>query len=385
MGDNLLATLEDAPVLYLRGFKHLRSVNLAGNPLCEDPNYEAFVVAYLPSLRFIDWRRITDEMRQGAQLTYQDKLEILHIKEAEAEKAEAERAEAAARQAAFAAACVPQMYGEEWFRAMLDPEMEKLLPIPGLRESLETFSVVTIEKVRMIGEAGLKHEGLRREERRQFDEALAAYTEENRLEGSTMVDAFLERKEQIIAEITEMGLEGAAAASRVEVLEDELDELKGELMELELRLVEQVQEVIATFERQYRELLQGVIEEINACIGDIRETEETYFKEVSEVSVVFLEKYAKGEKEEGIEVPDDLHMLLRDKTVLLNVVTQAHDGHLSAIDSKEDEIIGSLNRELEKLVSGATEAEERRNRTRLSEIVHFGDAQRDDLEELMAE
>lgn len=51
IGDNQLETLEGAPVLYLRQFKSLRSINMSGNAMCDDPNYEPYVVAFLPTLR----------------------------------------------------------------------------------------------------------------------------------------------------------------------------------------------------------------------------------------------------------------------------------------------------------------------------------------------
>ena len=51
IGDNQLETLEGAPVLYLRQFKSLRSINMSGNAMCDDPNYEPYVVAFLPNLR----------------------------------------------------------------------------------------------------------------------------------------------------------------------------------------------------------------------------------------------------------------------------------------------------------------------------------------------
>jgi hypothetical protein len=46
--------------LYLRQFSGLRSVALAGNPLCSDERYAAFVAAFLP-VRFLDFRRVPDE------------------------------------------------------------------------------------------------------------------------------------------------------------------------------------------------------------------------------------------------------------------------------------------------------------------------------------
>lgn len=47
-------------VIYLRRFKHLRSLNLKGNPLCDDERYTLFVVAHHPDLMYLDYKLVSD-------------------------------------------------------------------------------------------------------------------------------------------------------------------------------------------------------------------------------------------------------------------------------------------------------------------------------------
>lgn len=49
-----------AQVIYLRRFKNLRTLNLTGNPLCDDERYMLFVVAYLPNLMYLDFKLVSD-------------------------------------------------------------------------------------------------------------------------------------------------------------------------------------------------------------------------------------------------------------------------------------------------------------------------------------
>lgn len=49
-----------AQVIYLRRFKNLRTLNLTGNPLCDDERYMLFVVAYLPNLMYLDFKLVND-------------------------------------------------------------------------------------------------------------------------------------------------------------------------------------------------------------------------------------------------------------------------------------------------------------------------------------
>lgn len=51
-------------VEYLRPFSKLQSLTLRGNPLCDDPNYRAYVMAYLPSVIYLDYKILmTTEVR----------------------------------------------------------------------------------------------------------------------------------------------------------------------------------------------------------------------------------------------------------------------------------------------------------------------------------
>ena len=45
-------------MIYLRRFDKLRTLNMSGNPLCEDPNYRLFAIAYLSHLVYLDFRLV---------------------------------------------------------------------------------------------------------------------------------------------------------------------------------------------------------------------------------------------------------------------------------------------------------------------------------------
>ena len=47
-------------LVYLRRFANLRTVNLAGNPVCQDPDFKMFVAAHIPQLTYLDYRMIDD-------------------------------------------------------------------------------------------------------------------------------------------------------------------------------------------------------------------------------------------------------------------------------------------------------------------------------------
>ncbi len=44
--------------MYLRQFKQLRLVNLAGNPICKDHDYRSYVLSHVKDLIYLDYRRV---------------------------------------------------------------------------------------------------------------------------------------------------------------------------------------------------------------------------------------------------------------------------------------------------------------------------------------
>ena len=54
-------------VLYLRNFPKLKSLNLAGNPMCERKNFTNYVYAFLPCLVFFEYAMIHTEEKEQAK------------------------------------------------------------------------------------------------------------------------------------------------------------------------------------------------------------------------------------------------------------------------------------------------------------------------------
>lgn len=48
-------------VMYLRQFSQLQSLALAGNPLAGEEHYQSYVIAFVPSLVYLDFRMVLEE------------------------------------------------------------------------------------------------------------------------------------------------------------------------------------------------------------------------------------------------------------------------------------------------------------------------------------
>ncbi|XP_074867081.1 dynein regulatory complex subunit 3 isoform X2 [Carettochelys insculpta] len=81
IGNNNLTALEN--VVYLRKFKNLRTLNLSGNPVCENEQYSLFIAAHLPDLVYLDFRLVDEKTRELAEIKYQYVIDELKQGEAQ--------------------------------------------------------------------------------------------------------------------------------------------------------------------------------------------------------------------------------------------------------------------------------------------------------------
>ena len=47
-------------IVYLRRFKQLQTLNLSGNPICEQEDYKPYLIAHMPVLEYLDYRLIDE-------------------------------------------------------------------------------------------------------------------------------------------------------------------------------------------------------------------------------------------------------------------------------------------------------------------------------------
>lgn len=380
LGDNQLETLEDSPVLYLRKFKTLRSLSLTGNQLCADANYEAYLLAYVPQLLYLDWRRITDQNRDAANTHYFNQLETLKHKEEEATKTASAEAAVRDKIEEYRASGVPEMFGDAFYTQLYDhpAELGLLHVIPAVQEGCDNFKELVMEISEEIGTQGLVLAVERATERAEVQEGIAAMSEQTAATGSEIVDAYMVVKNQKISDAQSTG--GAVGANILESLSDLVEEKRQYLMNAELDLNSRILETLSTFDRNSRELLEKSMGVNSEQMSKLREAEEQFTILMTGAVSSFFDQYSHGSNEDNIEVNDELHMLMRDKESVVNVVVNMHDKHMASLDAKEDELTNIPLRELETFADGLKEAEKSRNREAIGESRAFHNFQFDDIE-----
>ncbi|KAM6197058.1 dynein regulatory complex subunit 3 [Sarcoramphus papa] len=240
IGKNNLTTLED--VIYLRRFKSLRTLNLTGNPLCDDEQYTLFVVAHLPDLVYLDFKLVSDTTREVAVLKYQDLTEPLEREEARAlaqlEEKQAKQKELEYHKTAF----VEYLNGSFLFDSMYaeDTEAAKLAYLPGVGDLLQAYPSWFVSVCENLFNYGLKEYENREAEVSDFYESLHEALTANQQEGRKIILDFENRNKRRLDEIHNASSYDIAESKRAEYKEDIL-QLSEALMTLEMLIADQLE------------------------------------------------------------------------------------------------------------------------------------------------
>nr|XP_010303012.1 PREDICTED: leucine-rich repeat-containing protein 48 [Balearica regulorum gibbericeps] len=379
IGKNNLTTLED--VIYLRRFKNLRTLNLTGNPFCDDEQYMLFVVAHLPDLVYLDFKLVSDTTREIAVLKYQDLTKPLEHKEARAlaqlEENQAKQKELEYHKTAF----VEYLNGSFLFDSMYaeDTEAAKLAYLPGVGDLLQTYREEFVSVCENLFNYGLKEYEKREAEVSDFYESLREALTANQQEGRKIILDFENRNKRRLDEIHNASSYDVAESKRAEYKEDIL-QLSEALMTLEMLIADQLEELIKEFKGNIAVIASTFIENVKGIMTQCRDLENRHHEKLLEISITALEKSAKNGFEE--DLPDDVRMLLVDKATIVNTVNTSHGIRLLKIDKRECDILSNTYRWQASVTEKAFQNEIDRNRDRVKEIVQYIDSLQEELANL---
>ncbi|NXX53539.1 DRC3 protein, partial [Scopus umbretta] len=372
IGKNNLTMLED--VIYLRRFKNLRTLNLMGNPLCDDEQYTLFVVAHLPDLVYLDFRLVSDTTVSisafpACEIGHQHLTDhwlcwyasnILAFGAGSLQKLGLQK---------HATAFVEYLNGSFLFDSMYaeDTEAAKLAYLPGVGDLLQAYpswakyldSGVTYRKEFVSVCEDLFHYGLKEYEKREaevsdFYEALQEALTANQQEGRKIILDFENRNKRRLDEIHNASSYDIAESKRAEYKEDIL-QLSEALMALEMQIADQLEELIKDFKRNIAAIASTFIENVKGIypfdtfsltifctMTQCRDLENHHHEKLLEISITTLEKSVKNELDE--DLPADVRMLLVDKNTIVNAVNASHGVRLLKMDKRESDILSNTYR-----------------------------------------
>ncbi|KAJ3107631.1 Dynein regulatory complex subunit 3 [Phlyctochytrium planicorne] len=362
VGNNNLTQLES--LLYLTRFESLRVLNCSGNTLCKNPNFKHYVLAHIRGLKYLDYRLVDEESIAASREKYIDDLiameeeeKILNAKKEEFRKKEEQ-------DTLFSAAHILGI--DTLFDDMFEEDLDYqrlYIAAPDRIQDLQDdyrakFEIVVNELRHFI----LKRHSERQDEHKSFRECIRTAKAE--------VDTML-RVIQISRDTKEID-------ESVKQLKDETSELSDKLVGLEMQLVEQCEDVIKEFERNYTELCTGINEYGQTAFARLRELENEHHEKFSETVLAAFERFNKGDNEDA---DDELRDIMSDKDTLMNAINGSHDFHLSQFDRQEDALVSGVAKDLELLVQKLHDDEIKRNRDRICEIIAFLDKCNGEIEQ----
>uniref|UniRef100_A0A8C2JV88 Dynein regulatory complex subunit 3 n=1 Tax=Cyprinus carpio TaxID=7962 RepID=A0A8C2JV88_CYPCA len=358
-GNNAIAQLEN--VLYLRKFKHLRTLNLAGNLICEEESYKTFVTAYLPDLVYLDYRLLDEQTRETANTKYKYAVEAMQQNELQEQQAmEAQKIsneELQLHKDAF----VEFLNGPQLFDSMFDedPDGEKLALLPGMESKMEALCV-------QIFDAGLTQHAQRTAEVESFFTCSHEAVADNRQKAAQIAADFESSRRQVMEmqQITDVEL----LEDNISFCQEQASQLSETLMSLELQLVDQLEDIFKDFERNISDMVGGFIEYVHT-FAQCRDLENQHHEQQLEIALATLEKVVKN----------DIDCY---KDTVTNAVSASHDTHLLKIDNREDELLTRINSWMSGLLKSIHDEEVKRNRKRVSEIRNYVSYVKDELEDM---
>lgn len=240
IGNNNIGVLEN--IIYLRKFKNLRTLNLTGNPVCENEAYNLYIPAYLPGLVYLDFRLVDENTRDVAFIKYQYSIEEMKAGEAVAmikkEQEDALQKELAYHKAAY----VEYLNGPFLFDSMYaeDPEAAKLIYLPGVPDLLDAYKTKFVETCENLFEYGLSHYEKREAEVALFNECMQEALQDNQHQGAKLLEDFEKKNHGVLDEIQGLSTTQLVESKLAEYNKD-ISDLFEALMALEMQLVDQLE------------------------------------------------------------------------------------------------------------------------------------------------
>ncbi|GLC37160.1 Dynein regulatory complex subunit 3 [Pleodorina starrii] len=379
VGNNQLSQLDN--VMYLRQFKQLRLVNLAGNPICKDHDYRSYVLSHIKDLIYLDYRRVNPTDVTAAREQHQD--EMIELQEREEQQAQEEKL-TAERDAHNKLMTQANLEGVETLiddMVKEDPEWARLIQVPNLldpwNDIRDKFNVATDEFKASI----LDQHNRKKAEYEEWLNVVRGYLDDKDAEARKLIVEFEKAKKHTARAVMD---NPGMADNQVLSLKVKLMALKDQLMAIEMETVEILDGLVQEFDRAYSELAETNKGQYNTHFTQVRDLQNSFFNQLTSVAMTVFEKY--NQENSDIEsLPEDARTLLQDKDSLMNALQASHDAHMQKIDALEDRLISQELRSANDLTTSNATWATKRNRDRISEIINYVERNVLELDELAGE
>ncbi|CAG9767186.1 unnamed protein product [Ceutorhynchus assimilis] len=401
IGKNRICNKEN--LNYFRRFPELTSLNMAGNPCTgdtEDPNNDIrlYVGAFLPTLVYYEYIRISNSEREQAIIIHDEALKLLEKNESKEIEEKAALAKELRDAEIHSKMFVEHLNNGKLFETMYERDVEgkALLDIgEEVTELYEEYKAQILEYSKQVFRIGERHYNSRNQELDLFHKSVWRAKKDNQEESIQYMEKLLGTiNEELFPDINNCKMQLEHDAITEDEFEEKIKTIRNtfedlihltwkNLMRLEVTLFEQVEEVNTAFGQGLGEMINTFIEEVQGVFTNIRAAEVTYSETLQDAAIRFMTAANVNPEEE--DIPASLTEILIDRDTLNNAMAATHDIHMQVIDSREDVLIHRSRAWLEALITELVDEEIARDRYKLLEINHFLDIQREEFDELATE
>jgi len=379
VGNNLIRDTATA-INYLRPFRRLKMLNMAGNPCAKgDPEYHMRIIAHLRDIVYVDYRLVDPDKVQQAREHYQEELFEVLEEERRQQEEDKKHEEKTQRLNELKEANLEGV--DTLMKNMLeeDPEQGKLTHLSFWVEIIEEME----QEFKSVSEGYIETtkgtHGAKAEERERFIQALKGSREKSDKDSIALVGKFDLKKKRLLRQLED--LREDETIKKLRELQDANSELNDDLLELELRQMEADDQIISDFERRYGDLVNAFIEAAqNSFFAKVRDMENAFHTKALSMSKDELELHAAGQLE---DVSEEAAVILSDKDIVLASINASHDAHLGVIDGLEDGIVTNERKTYNTLITEARAESHMRDRNRITEIATLTARNNKEIEELI--
>ena len=428
LGNNRIESIEQ--VIRFRQLKNLRMLTLSDNPISRDnPDYKNYVMAYVDTIKYLDYALIDPVQRDKAKYDAHDELiDIIEKESVLAEKITRETAMQLYIQK-LDQACI--LFAHTLFDDLFndDGDLERLKHMPGVKEQVELFRTSFKTSSEEYIRNSLEKYEKKKHEVHDFNRAVKLVRSRDDLDSTKLIGDFNKSKKVEADKITHINstLSQVECQRIVKRLQDELDQVGitwydmtllrmmmmmctyksyadecdiacydikiymivvsyqryhltihvlytqvcDELMNIELRQVEKFEALIDDFENRLTDLKTEALEAQQLFFRAVEDLEEKFSTGIRAVATDLIERLAREELPD--EYLDDEAMgLVVDKETCMNVLSASHDMHISRILKREDEARGSETKRFQETMSSYFNEESARNRDRVLQVSVVG-------------
>lgn len=378
LGRNRISDITN--VKRLRNAQTLRALTLDANPISSEELYRAYVITFVPQLKYLDYSLIDDEERAKAKL---GGVSLEELQEADASDASASAAAAAAQEVHGKVSRFATMHmgaAVTAFDSILaaDPSMQSLQRLHGVIEPLSVFHSTFVELAEQFKTAGShRHKQIVREIG-DFQAAAAAVVAEadiRTVEGVVGLRRHVKRVAMAMRSKTEL------SAAELEALRAHARELEVNLTEVELLAAEKVLGMIDMLETSLAELRALKLGEHVSFYRGMETALKSFLDDLSSVVKGICEAYLRtGSFPAELSDSSDVGIALQSKENAETLLKEASDSMEAMLIGLSEQARKGVIEMCATATTNARVTERERNRTRLLEIVRMRAAVESQLE-----